>query len=190
MTPTKTQPRIAILVANGFDENHITAVQRAMTQAGIGYRIIAPEQGLVNGWQGSNWGHYFTVDEMVGAAMGSDYDFLILPGGDRAIAKLKTNPHTRRILNHFLEAEKLVAAIGAGVSLLALSPKSAGLSVVSDPAFVQELKDAQIERAEGEVCLDRYVLTSDGTTVEPWIGALMERISLYEPILEAEVEAA
>ena len=35
---------------------------------------------------------------------------------ERAIARLKTNPHARRIINHFIDARKPIAAIGAGVS--------------------------------------------------------------------------
>ena len=169
-------PSIAILLANGFDENHITAVQRAISKAKKVAKMIAPEQGLVNGWQNNTWGHYFTVDEQIGSAMGSDYDYLILVGGTRATDKLKTNPHTRRIVNHFLEAGKPIAAIADGVGLLALSPKSAGLTVAGVVAVADELKAANIEVSAETQMQDGIVLTATGADVDAWVEALMVQI--------------
>jgi len=173
MTTMIANPGIAILVANGFDETHITAVQRAMTKDKKTYKIVAPEQGLVNGWQDNAWGHYFTVDESLSSAMGSDYDLLILIGGERGVAKLKANPHTRRIVNHFLEAEKPIAAIGFSVGLLALSTKSAGLTVSGADAVHDDLDAGKMIVSIDAVSQDGVVLTADGSDVEAWVAALM-----------------
>jgi len=176
MTLSTTQPNIAILVASGFDENHITAVQRHLTKAQIAFKIIAPEQGLVNGWQDTGWGHYFTVDEQIGTTMGSDYEVLVLAGGERGVTKLKENPHTRRIVNHFLEAGKPIAAIASGVGLLALSPKSAGLTVCSSDDVMDDLNAAQMEvLVDGETTQtqDGVVMTADGTAIDAWVEGLM-----------------
>lgn len=188
MTMPMANPSIAILVANGFAEDHITAVQRAMTKQGKTYKIIAPEQGLANGWQNNAWGHYFTVDESISTAMGSDYDMLILIGGERGTAKLKTNLHTRRIVNHFLEAQKPVAAIESGIELLALSPKSAGLSVAkASLSQVQEaVKAAGMEISDQPMLKDGVVLTSNGEDVEAWVEAVM---SLTESCQADEADA-
>lgn len=188
MTMTLANPSIAILVANGFDENHITAVQRSMTKDSKTYKIIAPEQGLVNGWQDNAWGHYFTVDEPISKAMGSDYDVLVLIGGERGVAKLKSNLHTRRIVNHFLEAHKPVAAIGSGVGLLTLSPKSAGLSVSASSDVREDLKSAQIEVVEENLAVDGLILTADGSDIDTWIEGVMNLVS--HCIQETDAEAA
>src|ERR1700744_5685697 len=117
---------VAILAADGFNEHQMTEIQRALTKARARLKIVAPESAIVNGWQGEGWGHHFHVDAPISQALGSDFDMLVLVGGTRSFDKLKANPHTRRIVNHFLEAGKPIAAIGEGVGLLALSPKSAG----------------------------------------------------------------
>ena len=186
MTTQLASPSIAILVANGFEENHITAVQRTLTKDKISYKIIAPEQGLVNGWQDNAWGHYFTVDEVISTAMGSDYDMLVIVGGERGTAKLKTNLHTRRIVNHFLEAGKPVVAIGTGVELLALSPKSAGLSVSAPAACAQVVVASNMAKEEGALSQDGSVLTADGTDVGAWVDGLMAIIAAYEPEMDEE----
>ncbi len=173
MSATLASKNIAILAANGFDEKHMTAMQRALTKAKAPHKIVAPEQGLVNGWQDNAWGHYFTVDAPISTALGSDYDALVIVGGERGIAKLKANPHARRIINHFLEADKPIAAIGAGVSLLALSGKSAGRTVSANSAFEAELKAANIEiSAEAQVS-NGSILSSNGTDIDAWVGAAL-----------------
>lgn len=188
MTTTLATPSIAILAANGFDENHITAVQRSMTKDSKTYKIIAPEQGLVNGWQDNAWGHYFTVDESISTAMGSDFDVLVLIGGERGVAKLKSSLHTRRIVNHFLEARKPIAAIGAGVALLALSPKSAGLSVAASGDVHDELKAGNIEVVGENLAVDGAILTADGSDIEGWVEGVMSLVNNCS--VDAEAEAA
>lgn len=180
--------KVCILVANGFAENQVTEIQRALTKAKTSFKIVAPEQGLVNGWQGNGWGHYFTVDSQIGSTMGSDYDALIVIGGERAIAKLKTNLHTRRIINHFLEAEKPVSAIAEGVTLLALTPKAAGLTVAAPAESEAELTAAHMERSSEAQHQDRHVLTATAGQLEGWVEASMALIDAYQP--EAVEQAA
>jgi protease I len=186
MTASLADKNIALLAANGFDENPMTAMQRALTKIKAPFKIIAPEQGLVNGWQDNAWGHYFTVDAPLSQALGSDYDALVLIGGERGIAKLKANPHTRRIINHFLEAGKPIAAIGAGTALLALSGKSAGLNVVATADIHDELKAANIEIVTGEQIIDGRVLTATGTAIDAWVDSALtlfgEAVKLEEQV--------
>ncbi len=189
MTTTLADKSIAILAANGFDENHITAIQRAFTKSKVSHKIIAPEQGLVNGWQDNAWGHYFTVDQMINTAMGSDFDALVIVGGERGVAKLSANPHARRIINHFFEAQKPVSAIGAGVSLLTLSPKCAGIEVAASVADVQEaVKAANMAVVEGDQTTDGVVLTSTGADIEAWVEATLTLFS-EATVMEESVAA-
>ena len=45
-----TGTKIAILVANGFDEENFLAAQKAVLEMGATVRLISSNQGLVNGW--------------------------------------------------------------------------------------------------------------------------------------------
>lgn len=184
MTVINTDKKTIIVTANGFDENHMTAIQRAMTQAKLGYTVVAPEQGLVNGWQNNAWGHYFTVDVVINMALGSDYDALVLIGGERGIAKLKQNLHTKRIINHFLEADKPVAAIGAGVSLLTLSEKVSGRKLSAPDAVEAEINSVGAVLVDEQQFFERNVLTADGSDVQAWSDAAIDLISKYEVPLE------
>lgn len=185
MTGTLVGKSIAILAANGFDETQMTEIQRALTAAKATFKTVAPEHGVVNGWQDNRWGHYFPVDAQIGEALGSDFDFLVIPGGERAIAKLKTNQHTRRIVNHFLEAEKPIAAIGAGVALLALSPKIAGLTVSAPTESQEEIKSAEAAISEDDLEICGVVLTSNGSDRAEWATQTITLFSEAEEELQA-----
>ena len=178
---------IAILAANGFDENQMTEIQRALTSANAKFKTISPENGVVNGWQKDHWGHYFPVDAQIGDALGSDYDILVLPGGERAMAKLKGNLHTRRIVNHFLESGKPIAAIGAGVGLLTLSSKVAGVTVASPAELHDELKAAGAIIGGDPLEICDMVLTADGSDSTQWVEQALEMFSEAD---RAELQAA
>ncbi len=185
MTSTVTGKNVAILIANGFDETQMTEIQRALTKAKANVKTIAPEHGVVNGWQGAGWGHYFPVDAQINEALGSDFDMLVLPGGERGIAKLKANLHTRRIVGHFLEAEKPVAAIGAGIGLLALSNKIAQRNLAAPDALHEELAAAGASLSEDEMTIDGFLLTATGEDIAAWVEASLSFFSEVDAVQEA-----
>ena len=61
--------KAAMLVANGFSQQDMVAAQKALIQAGANVRVISPESGLVNGWEGEAWGHHFAVDAPLSSAL-------------------------------------------------------------------------------------------------------------------------
>lgn len=182
MTLSLADRNVAILAANGFDENQLTEIQRALLKSKACIKTIAPEQGVVNGWQGESWGHYFPVDDNISETLGSDFDILIIPGGERAIAKLKANPHTRRIINHFVDAGKPIAAIGAGVELLTLANNIAGFVVAAPESLYAILETANIETSDDARVVDRSILTSNGADVADWVDNALELFGASEVI--------
>lgn len=133
--------KIAVLMANGFNESEFLSIQRAMIEQGAALRIISTDSGLVNGWDGKGWGHNFAVDAQLNTALGIDYDALIVPGGQRSLDKLKLTAHSRRFIGSFLAAMKPVMCMGDAVQLFAhadhLSSKT-----VAGPADKQGMVEA------------------------------------------------
>lgn len=185
MSQTQSGRSVLILVANGVDEVQLTEMQRALTKAGAKFTTVAPEQGLVNSWHDNAWGHYFPVDKGIGEVLGSDFDMLVLPGGERCATKLKQNLHTRRILNHFFDAGKTVSAIGAGVGLLALATRGAGRMVAAPEALVPELTAAQLQISPDSTEADANLLTAQGPAPQEWIEALLTTLGSESTVAQA-----
>ena len=110
--------KIAILAANGFEQDDVVAVQRALLAAGTMPVNISPEQGVLTSWNGSAWGHCFTIDARVGEILSVDYDMLVIPGGLRHIPRLLASLHTERIVSGFAEAQKPIVVFGEGQQVL------------------------------------------------------------------------
>lgn len=133
MNTSLTGNTILMLIANGFNEAEFTEAQRALMKTGGTIKVVSPEKSVANGWHETGWGHYFPVDQNIGDALGSDYDLLVLVGGERGVNKLSQNPHTKRMVGHFLDAQKPIVALNEGVSLLAMPGKLEGRSIAADP---------------------------------------------------------
>lgn len=182
---SSASPSVLILVANGIDEVQLTEMQRALTKAGYKLSTVAPEQGLVNSWHDNAWGHYFPVDRGIGEALGSDFDALVLPGGSRSALKLKQNLHTRRIINHFVDANKPIAAIGAGVGLLAQGTRIGGRIVAATEDLVAELTAAQVQISPDSDETDRNLHTAQGPDPVIWIEGLLEQMAATAVLVAA-----
>ncbi len=150
---------VAILVANGFDELDMTEPQRALLAAGARPQVVSPEPGLVNGWLGKAWGHYFPIDAALATALAADFDALLIPGGERSVEKLAGNPHTRRMIKGFLDGGKPVAAIGHAPVLLAAAERASGREVACTPAVQAELEAAGARVSEDPTMIDGTLIT-------------------------------
>ncbi len=111
--------KIAVLVANGFNETDMTQAQRALLDSGADIRIVSMDQGLVNSWKDGAWGLHFASDQVLSSALAADYDILIIPGGEKSMDKLKLTGHTRRFVGGFMNIGKPVVAFDEANDLLA-----------------------------------------------------------------------
>lgn len=175
MTTSLTGLSIVLLIANGFNEAEFTEVQRALAKTGAKITTVSPEKSVANGWFENGWGHYFPVDQHIGDALGSDFEALVLVGGERGVAKLAGNPHTKRMVGHFLDAEKTIVAMNEAVSLLSLPGKVSGRHLagdVTDPALAAT--GAQI--TAGPIVVDRNLMTVQSKDVATEVAAMLEHL--------------
>lgn len=178
--------KIAILVAAGFEEMEMTEIQRAVLKMGAVPHTISTDQGLVNGWFGKGWGHYFPVDRQINEVLGADYDMLLLPGGERSANKLKRTAHTRRIVGHFLDAGKPIAAIDQGVVLLAVPGKLRKRAVAARGEYVEELTAAGGLVVEETLSVHGVTVTArSGEDLENFVAETLRVFTEATQILEA-----
>lgn len=158
---------VAILVANGFYEEDMTETQKALASEGAVPRVVSPEVGLVNGWHEGTWGHNFYVEVKPKDVLPSQYDGLLVPGGDRGVRTLLDSAHARRIVKGMMDAGKPVALVNDAIHLLIGTETIAGRTVTGRP----ELREA-VEAAGGiwsdlPVVIDGTLITSTGGEALP-----------------------
>ena len=111
-----TGKKVMLLVANGFAQTNFISLQRELTSLDADMTVVSSEKNLVNGFNGSEWGLTFPVDMQIDTVLGSDFDAIIIVGGEQSVKRLEANPHTSRILEAFAEMDKPVVLLNEAKS--------------------------------------------------------------------------
>lgn len=170
--------RVALLVASGFEEVQMTETQKALIAAGATTTIVSPELGLANGWHEGSWGHNFFVEVKVGDALPSQFDAILVPGGERSTRTLAENAHTKRILKGMVDSDKVVGVTGDAVRLLAMSEVAAGRTLTGDASEREAVEQAGGTWSAESTSVDGKVISCDGSEealhqfVETFVNAL------------------
>ena len=99
--------KIAILVADGFEQVELTEPKEALEAAGAITEIVSPAGRAVQGWNHDEKADYFDVDMPLDRARSDDYDALLLPGGVRNPDKLRQLTRALEFVDGFFEQENL-----------------------------------------------------------------------------------
>lgn len=152
--------KIAILVANGFEESEMTEPKSALENAGAQVDIISPEKDKVKGWKHSDWGNAFKVDVMLTHANPADYDALVLPGGVMNPDKLRMDMMAIDFIKQMFSADKPIAAICHGPWTLINAGIVKGYKMTSWPSIKIDLINAGADWVDEKVVIDRKIVTS------------------------------
>lgn len=152
--------KIAILVANGFEQVELTEPKKALDQAGATTHVISPEEGKVKGWNMKEWGKEIPVDIALEQANAADFDALLLPGGVMNPDHLRMNPDAVSFVKDFTDAGKPVAAICHGPWTLIEAGAVEGHTMTSWPSLKTDLTNAGANWEDREVIRDGKLVTS------------------------------
>ncbi len=152
--------KVAMLVADGFEQVEMTEPRRALERAGALVEIVSPKTGRVRGWKSTDWGDDFQIDVTLSAANSEDYDALVLPGGVMNPDKLRTIPEARIFVRAFFDDRKPVAAICHGPWTLVDAGVLEGKQVTSWPSLRADLENAGASWVDEETVVDGTLVTS------------------------------
>lgn len=160
MTQDLHGKRVAILVANGFEQVEMTKPRLALDEAGAKTDLISPVRGEVQGWNHFDKADKFPVDVELNNADPNTYDALMLPGGVANPDQLRMIPKAVEFVKSFFEAGKPVAAICHGPWMLVEAGVLRGKTVTSWPSVKTDLRNAGAEWVDQEVVRDHNLVTS------------------------------
>jgi catalase len=128
--------KIAVLLADGFDEAAVDNMNKALLTAGAIPKTVAPRLGVVTGANGAQ----LKVDFSFLTASSVLFDAVYIPGGDASVSALTAQPEAYEFVAEAYKHCKAIAAVGAGVGLLANSlPRkfSEGEDAGKQPAVIE-----------------------------------------------------
>ncbi|EMR01623.1 type 1 glutamine amidotransferase domain-containing protein [Cesiribacter andamanensis] len=152
--------KVAILVANGFEQVEYTQPREALEKAGAEVHTISLEAGKVKGWKHDHWGDEFPVDKKVEQVNAGDYDGLVLPGGQMNPDNLRDNEKAVAFVRSFFSEGKPVAAICHAPWLLVEADVVEGRSLTSYSSIKTDMINAGALWKDQEVVIDGGLVTS------------------------------
>ena len=152
--------KVAILVADGFEQVELLEPRKALEAAGAKTQVVSPAEGKVKGWNLTDWGQQVPVDVPLKQANADNYDALLLPGGVMNPDKLRRNEDALNFVRAFFDAGKPVAAICHGPWTLIDAGVAKGRKMTSYPSIQMDLKHAGVNWVDEEVVVDQGLVTS------------------------------
>src|ERR1051326_4453550 len=109
-----TGKKVAILAADGFEEDELVKPREALEEAGAETEVVSPAEGKIKGKKHTKPGRTVKVDVRLEEANADEYDALLLPGGVQNPDTLRMEPRAVEFVKAFFDAHKPVAAICHG----------------------------------------------------------------------------
>src|ERR1700745_3220312 len=106
--------KVAILVADGFEQVEMIKPRAALDEAGAETKIVSLKTGKIQGMNHMEKGDKFDVDLTLDDARPEEFDALFIPGGLYNPDALRSNDDALDFARHFFREKKPVAAICHG----------------------------------------------------------------------------
>lgn len=176
--------RVAILVADGFEQIELTRPRKKLLDHGAQVDVISLRPGSIFGMNLLAPGKKVKVDRTIYTADADDYDALLIPGGFTNPDLLRQSERALDFVRDFESAGKPIAAICHGPWVLISAGLARGRRMTSWPGIKDDVMNAGADWENMSVVHDDNWITSRGPQdLLQFNEALVEHFS---PVLSAE----
>jgi protease I len=145
--------KILFIVGDFAEDYEVMIPFQALTMVGHTVHAVCPDKRAgekiktsVHDFEGDQTyteklGHHFTLNATFSTVDPASYDALMIPGG-RAPEYLRINPKVLKMVRHFAETKKPIAAICHGIQVLTAAGVVEGKSCTAYPTVSPEVKSA------------------------------------------------
>jgi protease I len=155
-----TGKKIAILATNGFEQSELELPRDRLEKAGATVDIVSLAAGEIKGWDKKDWGRTVKVDKTLDQVSASDYDALVLPGGQINPDLLRVEPKALNFIKDVFNAKKIVAAVCHAPWLLIEVGIAKGRRMTSYNSIKTDVINAGARWEDSEVVIDQGLITS------------------------------
>lgn len=173
--------RIAVIVADGFEQTEFEVPVQRFREAGATVDVLAPDASHREKIAGESHGKPAAgtrADKLLAEARAEDYDALLIPGGLKSPDTMRQSPEHLAFVKAFVTAEKPIAAICHGPWLLADADALKGRKVTSWPGIRKDLERAGATWVDEAVVSDGALIFSrKPADAEAFAETLIERLA-------------
>ncbi len=169
--------KILFIVGDFAEDYEVMIPFQALTMVGHTVHTVCPDKRAgekiktsVHDFEGDQTytekvGHNFALNATFSTIDPASYDALMIPGG-RAPEYLRINPKVLKMVRHFAETRKPIAAICHGIQVLTAAGVVEGKGCTAYPAVAPEVKSAGGKWVE--VPLDQAHVDGNLVTAPAW----------------------
>ena len=154
--------KVLVTLAPGFEEIETVTVVDILRRAGAQVVLAATEEGPIEGSRGVS----VLPDTLIDQVDDTDFDLVVLPGGQPGTANLQKNEKVKAIIQNMHRSGKQVAAICAAPIVLHSAGILKNTVTTSHPSVKDQLSG--VDYSEERVVVDGNIVTSrsPGTALE------------------------
>ena len=152
--------RVAVLVADDFEQVEMTEPRQALQAAGAKTTLISPVQGQVHGMKHDKQQDTFAVEMPLDSARPEDFDALLLPGGALNADFLRVQPKAQEFVKRMQQDGKPMAVICHAPWLLVSAGLTRGRTLTSYHTIQDDIRNAGGNWQDREVVRDGNWVTS------------------------------
>jgi protease I len=170
--------RVAVLVADGFENVELTEPVAALKAAGAEVDIVSLHRGRIRGMNLHQPADLVRVDKTVDAVSARDYDGLLIPGGYINPDLLRQSAEARDLVRAFDALGKPIATLCHGPWLLASAGLAQNRTLTSWPGVRDDMVNAGATWLDQEVVRDGNLLSSRGPQdLAPFVRDMLQLFS-------------
>jgi protease I len=152
--------KIAILATHGFEQAELEVPRDRLKKAGATVDVVSLAAGEIKGWEKKDWGRPVKVDKTLDQVSASDYDAIVLPGGQINPDLLRVEPKALKFIKDIFDEKKIVAAVCHAPWLLIETGIAKGRKMTSYKSIKTDVANAGAKWEDSEVVVDQGVITS------------------------------
>ena len=188
--------KLLMLVGDFVEDYEVMVPFQALQMVGHTVHAVCPDKKAgdivrtaVHDFEGDQTytekpGHNFSLNASFDEVRSEDYDGLVIPGG-RAPEYIRLNDQVLKIVQHFSEADKPIAAICHGAQVLAAAGVLKGKSCSAYPAVAPDVSSAGGEYIE--IPVDNAHRDGNLVTAPAW-PAHSQWLALFLEVLGTKIE--
>ena len=156
--------KVLVPLAPGFEEIEAITVIDILRRAGVDVTVAGTHAGHIEASRKTRHVPDCTLDDIDA----SNFDMIVLPGGQPGTNNLRKDPRVQRILEVLQAKNRLIAAICAAPSVLSTHGILKGRIATSHPSVRTEVAAGAKEVSDQRVVIDGPIVTSQaaGTAME------------------------